>query len=978
MDNTLLIQNIKAAFKLDTIISLDFETFYGKGYGLKNKTYAEYIMDDRFRAQMLGVGEDDEDIEILDAHELDEWAANIRARRLAGERIGVIAQNTQFDAAILCWRFGIVFDFYFDAMLLSRLRFINRSAALKAHAERIWPEDESRRKGDELHKAEGIEDLHSVPGLFEGMSTYCTQDVALTRDIVLHHWATGQVPMAEWYLMHITLRGCVEPQVWINQPLLDEVMVDDMADKTRKVIAASDYLVSLGKPPVGSDVFASNDKYKALLADFGARLPYKLDPETYEMKPALGKTDPEYVKFQQDNPQLEPLFAARETVKSTIATSRAKRLQATANLLPLGGFIPFPLNYHKAHTGRWSGGEKLNLQNLQRGSKHRLCLTAKDGYVITVRDLSGIEMRMNLWFCEQDDLLELVGKGGDIYCKSAEGIYAHPVNKKEHPMERQVGKVACIARDSLVLTEHGWTPIQNVSTADFIWDGEDFVSHDGPVCKGEKEVITYGELTATIDHPVFTNDGRLLPFGVAASRLEAISRRGIHWETVWNGADNRWRTAPEGQEHPGAHSLHDLRGGEIHQLGESEKREDQRLSELLANDFHALRSAGAALRCDHSALQQPHEPQLRAVRSAWDTLYLLIESGVYTLHNEVPTASDVQKGGDRPDRQQWELHAWELTLGNAARELQQQVNHTQRNLAGQGYTPHGCDARVSALLSDLHVFGQHTESLTARWAHFRGDTDPFSDPVFSKATREVWDIINAGPRNRFEVSGTLVHNCLGLGYQMSWKTFQATMAGGPMGMDPIFFPDSFCKQVKDAYDRDNPMIKQMWAFLGNVVIPAMCDPMCDMDIGRHGCVKVRYQKLILPSGRELQYPSLHCHAFEHARGMTYEYRYDDGTRNRFKEVVWKRIYGGALLENIIQAIARDVIADHMIKIEDLLCETASGWVIGSVHDEILSMVLKPLAEQRYEQMGTIMATPPHWCFDLPLASEGGWDTVYSK
>jgi DNA polymerase len=662
MDNTLLIQNIKAAFKLDTLISLDFETFYGKGYGLKNKTYAEYIMDDRFRAQMLGVGEDDEDIEILDAHELDEWAANIRARRLAGERIGVIAQNTQFDAAILCWRFGIVFDFYFDAMLLSRLRFINRSAALKAHAERIWPEDESRRKGDELHKAEGIEDLHSVPGLFEGMSTYCTQDVALTRDIVLHHWATGQVPMAEWYLMHITLRGCVEPQVWINQPLLDEVVVDDAAEKLRKVTAASDYLESLGKPPVGSDVFASNDKYKALLADFGAKLPYKLDPETYEMKPALGKTDPEYVKFQQDNPQLEPLFAARETVKSTIATSRAKRLQATANLLPLGGFIPFPLNYHKAHTGRWSGGEKLNLQNLQRGSKHRLCLTAKDGYVITVRDLSGIEMRMNLWFCEQDDLLELVGKGGDIYCKAAEGIYAHPVNKKEHPLERQVGKVAT----------------------------------------------------------------------------------------------------------------------------------------------------------------------------------------------------------------------------------------------------------------------------------------------------------------------------LGLGYQMSWKTFQATMAGGPMGMDPIFFPDSFCKQVKDAYDRDNPMIKQMWAFLGNVVIPAMCDPMCDMDIGRHGCVKVRYQKLILPSGRELQYPSLHCHAFEHARGMTYEYRYDDGTRNRFKEVVWKRIYGGALLENIIQAIARDVIADHMIKIEDLLCETASGWVIGSVHDEILSMVLKPLAEQRYEQMGTIMSTPPSWCYDLPLASEGGWDTVYSK
>ncbi len=662
MNNTELIQQMKDHFHLDAIISLDFETFYGKGYGLKNKTYAEYIMDDRFRAQMLGVGEDDGDISILDAPDIDTWATDIRTRRASGERIGVIAQNTHFDAAILCWRYGVTFDFYFDAMLLSRLRFINRSAALKAHAERMWPDDDHRRKGDELHKAEGIEDLHSVPGLYEGMATYCAQDVALTRDIVLHHWATGQVPAMEWQLMHLTLRSCVEPQVWINQALLDEVVADDQADKVNKVAAASAYLVTLGSDTVSADVFASNEKYKNLLATFGARIPYKLDPETYEMKPALGKTDPEYVKFQQEHPELQPLFDARETVKSTIATSRASRLKDTANLLPLNGFIPFPLNYHKAHTGRYSGGEKLNLQNLQRGSKHRLCLTAKDGHVIAVRDLSGIEMRMNLWFCEQDDLLELVGSGGDIYCKAAEGIYAHPVNKKEHPMERQVGKVAT----------------------------------------------------------------------------------------------------------------------------------------------------------------------------------------------------------------------------------------------------------------------------------------------------------------------------LGLGYQMSWKTFQATMAGGPMGMDPIFFPDSFCKQVKAAYDRDNPMIKQMWAFLGNVVIPAMCDPLCDMELGRHGCVKVRYQKLILPSGRELQYPDLHCHMLEHARGVDYEYRYDDGTRNRHKQVVWKRIYGGALLENIIQAIARDVIVHHLVQIEDTLCESGSGWVIGSVHDEILSSVLSDKAEAMFDRMGTIMATPPQWCFDLPLASEGGFDTVYSK
>ena len=222
----------------------------------------------------------DDDIEILDAPDIDAWVDSVKQRRASGERIGLIAQNTHFDAAILCWRYGLTFDFYFDAMLLSRLRFINRSAALKAHAERLWPEDDSRRKGDELHKAEGVEDLHSVPGLFDGMSTYCRQDVALTRDIVLHHWATGQVPAMEWQLMHLTLRSCVEPQVWINQALLDEVVADDQADKVNKVAAASAYLVTLGRDPVQADTFASNEKYKNLLATFGARLPYKLDPET--------------------------------------------------------------------------------------------------------------------------------------------------------------------------------------------------------------------------------------------------------------------------------------------------------------------------------------------------------------------------------------------------------------------------------------------------------------------------------------------------------------------------------------------------------------------------------------------------------------------------------------------------------------------------------------------------------------------------
>lgn len=662
LQEVVLIDQMKMAFNLDYIISLDFETFYGRGYGLKNKTYAEYIMDERFKSHMLGVGVDAMQIDVLDTHEIEEWAENIKHLQEQGYRVGIIAQNTHFDAAILCWRYGLKFDFYFDSMLLSRLRYINLSASLKNHAQRVWPDNEDLRKGDGLAATEGVRDLHEVDGLYANTTVYCGQDVNLTRKLVLHHWNTGMVTMTEWYLMHITLRGCIEPQFWVNQTLLQEVTIDEEALKIRLVEQANDYLRSIDMPAADAAMYASNVKYKDLIERLGANIPYKLDPEDFTMKPALGKTDPEYVKFQQEHSEHAPIFAARERIKSTIAVSRAKRLTDTANQLSLEGFIPFPLNYHKAHTGRWSGGEKMNVQNLQRGSKHRLSLTAPKGYKVLVRDLSGIELRMNIWFCEQDDLLDVIRAGGDLYCLAAESIYNYPVNKKDHPDERQIGKVAT----------------------------------------------------------------------------------------------------------------------------------------------------------------------------------------------------------------------------------------------------------------------------------------------------------------------------LGMGYGMGWKTFQAYMAGGPMGMDPVFFPDSFCRQTKAAYDLMNPMVKQMWHYLNNVVIPAMCDASCDMTVGRYGCVQVRHQKLILPSGRELQYPGLHADTQEDRFGFNTVYKYDDGTRDRYKRVVWKKLYGGLLLENIIQALARDVIGDHIVLTERDLIETKAGWVVGSIHDEILALVKTALAQQSYDRMGAIMATPPQWCFDIPLASEGGFDDVYSK
>ena len=95
---------------------------------------------------------------------------------------------------------------------------------------------------------------------------------------------------------------------------------------------------------------------------------------------------------------------------------------------------------------------------------------------------------------------------------------------------RQKGKVAelaCIAEGELVLTDRGLVPIQNVTLSHRVWDGREWVTHDGVVCRGEKEVVTYGGLTATPDHMVFIEGSdRPVQFGDAAARGARLIQSG--------------------------------------------------------------------------------------------------------------------------------------------------------------------------------------------------------------------------------------------------------------------------------------------------------------------------------------------------------------------------------------------------------------------------------------------------------------------
>jgi DNA polymerase len=103
--------------------------------------------------------------------------------------------------------------------------------------------------------------------------------------------------------------------------------------------------------------------------------------------------------------------------------------------------MPVPLRFSGAHTHRFSGDWKLNMQNLPGGSRIRDALEVEEDEELVEGDAAQIEARLNAWLCKCIPLLtEFRKPGGDPYAAFASIVFGFPVNKKEHPDHRFIGK----------------------------------------------------------------------------------------------------------------------------------------------------------------------------------------------------------------------------------------------------------------------------------------------------------------------------------------------------------------------------------------------------------------------------------------------------------------------------------------------------------------------------------------------------------
>jgi DNA polymerase I-like protein with 3'-5' exonuclease and polymerase domains len=409
------------------LITLDFETYYDRDYSLSNMTTEEYIRDPRF--EVVGVG-----VKVNNGE--TEWASGTMGQikkylhRFDWAGSMMLAHNTMFDGAILAWHFDIHPKALADTMHMARaLHGVESSASLKAVAQRYGV----GVKGTEVVRAMGKrrEDFSS-----EELSTYgdyCINDVDLTYK--LFRTMAKKFPMKELRLIDLTLRMFTDPTLELDKAQLEAHLA---AVRERK----EQLLVDAGVEDKGD--LMSNPKFAEMLKGFGVEPPTKVSPTTGKETFAFAKNDEEFkALLEHDDDRVQSLVAARLGTKSTLEETRTQRFIGIAER----GNLPVPVRYYAAHTGRWGGDDKINLQNLpSRGPNAKAlkkAIIAPEGYTIIEADSAQIEARVLAWLAEQEDLVSAFTNKEDVYKKMASTIYGVAVDDVTKD-QRFVGKTTIL------------------------------------------------------------------------------------------------------------------------------------------------------------------------------------------------------------------------------------------------------------------------------------------------------------------------------------------------------------------------------------------------------------------------------------------------------------------------------------------------------------------------------------------------------
>ena len=660
------------------------------------------------------------------------------------------------------------------------------------------------------------------------------------------------------------------------------------------------------------------------------------------------------------SPEHRRALEIRQAVSKT-STKKLDSMQAVA----VDGRAHGMQVYYGAHTGRYAG-RLIQLQNLPRGDFQpseeefgmihnapdllgsmellyddvnsaistfiRGCLRPSAGRHMYIADYSSIEARVLAWFAGQQDQLNLFHAGEDPYKAAAAEIYEVDIGSVS-PEQRALGKT-CLAEGSLLYSDRGWIPIETLKKEDMLWDGIDWCEHRGILKTGTKEVVNLKGLCLTPDHRILWSGKHwlqaqnLVHNAKVTSQALATARARLPSKAIWSapvvGSGSCW----------------------YHAIASRIKSITWRLIAQKESLVAAL-SAGAKPGAESGSGNTPWSWKMMPTARAYSTgsrqpstaattrtLLSMITTGVGALRSArsgvqivrlfSATSKLVKAGTSR---------SWRWTVQIMTRAMNQVISALSR--------------------------GRKTPTTSG-------------ESGSSKMTSTVYDVLSVGSRNRFLAltndGPLIVHNCvLGCGFQMGKNRFFDTCIewGTPVERE-------LADRAVDVYRGKNTDIVALWYRLNDVVMAAIrtpnklftCNQVTIASTGQWLIIK-------LPSGRTISYPMPRVDVVEKEFTPGETTLIEQATYMGLSSMTnkWERqeTYGGKLVENLVQGMARDLMCEAQLRIQP------EGFdFLFCVHDEIVSEADSP---DRLEEYQDLMTVVPGWADGLPVSASGG---VYNR
>lgn len=650
-------------------------------------------------------------------------------------------------------------------------------------------------------------------------------------------------------------------------------------------------------------------------------------------------------------------------IRQSLGMSSTSKYQAFLNRVDDDGRVRDNLLFHGASTGRWAGAgvqpqnfprgrvkmTKELFEDIAQGDLHLLRLLygrpmdlfssalrgviiPTPGFELFCGDFSSIEARVLLWLAGDSKGLKEYEEGVDTYKSMASVIYGVPYDEVTDD-QRFLGKsviLGCFAGNTRVITSNGIKNITEVEMQDKLWDGLEWVDHSGVLFQGEKKTINLCGVDVTPDHLILVGD--------------------------------KWQKSQELKE-----NTHFLKSALNSVNLPSEKLSKVKGAVLKKSAFHAL------------APQKLFMPSTRLICLTKNLLGVISAQRTHRTYTE-KNIMDTPILSPTTRLEKDSLTAFLLLSRGVKIKITERMKamvggvsefiHLGSKISGFSLSIlfHSKDINSQNLNSTASTIIKDMNPETC--VSFREAQTSKTDGRFLKCKKEsmnskkklkVFDIADAGPRNRFTIitdeGPLIVHNC---GYQMGLKKFIITVENSGRTL-----AHSIMQRAHIAFKEKYPLVPKLWFNYENAAIYAVQNKGKRIKINRVSWyVEKDFLFAELPSGRRLAYYKPEIRNEETPWGELRPKLYVWTTDSKTKQWVQRAVYGGLLTENISQAVSRDCMAEAMFRTED-----AGYKILITVHDELLNE--KEIGKGSLKEFSDLMSTRPEWAQDLPL-KVGAW------